>query len=63
MDKLKFISEQMTEISVPYQFGEWAGKIEYPYYVGEITEDPPMTEDGAEESTLILTGFMRGDGA
>lgn len=60
MDKLQFINEQMSVISVPYEFGEWTSDIEYPYFVGEITEEPPTTEDGAEQSTLILDGFHRG---
>lgn len=61
MDKLKFINTQMDLLAVPYQFGEWvAQKVSYPYGVGEITEEPTMTEDGAEESTLILTFWHRG---
>ena len=60
MDKLNFINEQMTLIAVPYEYGEWASKVTYPYFVGEITEEPTLTEDGAEESTLILTGWHRG---
>ena len=60
MDKLQFINEQMALIEAPYAFGEWASKVTYPYFVGEITEDPIISEDGAEESTLILTGWDRG---
>lgn len=60
MDKLKFINEQMDSIAVPYEFEEWTSPVTYPYFVGEITEDPTTTEDGHEESTLILTGFHRG---
>ena len=60
MEKLKFINEQMGVISVPYEFGEWTSDVVYPYFVGEITEEPPNTEDGAEQSTLILSGFHRG---
>ena len=60
MNKLKFINEQMTLLSLPYEFGQWTSKVKYPYFVGEITEEPTMTEDGLEESTLILTGFNRG---
>jgi hypothetical protein len=60
MEKLKFIKEQMAAIAVPYEFLEWASDITYPYFVGEITEDPTMTEDGLEESTMLLTGFHRG---
>lgn len=60
MDKLKFINEQMDMISVPYEFGEWTSPVVHPYGVGEITEDPITTEDGAEQSTLLLTFFHRG---
>lgn len=60
MDKLKFINEQMDILSVPYEFGEWTSAVKYPYFVGEITEEPSTTEDGFEESTMILTGFHRG---
>lgn len=60
MDKLKFINEQMDILAVPYEFGEWTSEVKYPYSVGEITEEPTMTEDGLEESTMILTCFTRG---
>ena len=60
MDKLKFINEQMDIIAVPYEFGEWTSPVVYPYGVGEITEDPITTEDGDEESTMLLTFFHRG---
>ena len=60
MDKLKFINEQMDMISVPYEFGEWTSPVAYPYGVGEITEEPITTEDGAEQSTLLLSYFHRG---
>ena len=60
MDKLKFIKEQMETIGVPYEFGQWSSEIKYPYWVGEITEEPITTEDGLEPSTMILTGFTRG---
>ena len=60
MDKLKFINEHMDMISVPYEFGEWTSPVLHPYGVGEITEEPITTEDGAEQSTLLLTFFNRG---
>lgn len=63
MDKLIFVGDHMDAIAVPYEFGEWSSAVTYPYFVGEVTEDTPLTEDGAEESTMILTGFMRGKGA
>ena len=60
MDKLKFINEQLDSIAVPYEFMEWTSPVVYPYGVGEITEEPTTTEDGAEQSTLLLTFFHRG---
>lgn len=60
MEKLKFINEQMGVIAVSYEFGEWSSEIKYPYWVGEITEEPTNTEDGRESSTMLLTGFHRG---
>ena len=60
MDKLEFIKNQMDLISVPYEFGMWTSDVSYPYFVGEISEPEPTTEDGYEPSTLLLTGWNRG---
>ena len=60
MDKLKFISEQMARIAVPYEFGEWSSSVTYPYFVGEYTDEAMTSEDGSESCTFILTGFNRG---
>jgi hypothetical protein len=59
MDKLKFISDQMDAIAVPYAYETWKKKVQYPYSVGEITEDVPETEDGAETSTMRIDVFHR----
>lgn len=50
----------MTALGIPYEFGEWTSEVKYPYFVGEFTEEPTTTEDGLEESTMVLTGFNRG---
>lgn len=57
---LKFISDQMSALEIPYEFEEWTSDIVYPYFVGEYVEEPIVTEDGAENATLILTGFHKG---
>ena len=54
------MNEQMTSLGIPYEFGEWTSDVIYPYFVGEITENEPQTEDGAEEAPFILTGLHRG---
>lgn len=60
MEKLKFIKTQMDAISVPYEFMQWTSEVVSMYFTGEITEEPAITEDGHEQSTMILTGFARG---
>lgn len=60
MEALKFISDQMTSLGIPYEFGEWTSDVVHPYFTGEITENEPMTEDGAEQASFILNGFGRG---
>lgn len=61
---LKIISDAMNSIGLEYGFYEYAGdsngNIVYPYFVGEYAETEPITEDGLQESTFILTGFHRG---
>lgn len=60
MDKLQFIADQMAALDIPYEFMEWTSAVTYPYFVGEFSETEPISEDGAETSTLLLTGFHRG---
>lgn len=61
MENLTFINEQMEALNIPYQFEEWTSEnVPNTYFVGELMDEPTTTEDGAEASTLILTGFHRG---
>ena len=61
MTALKFISDQMSALGINYEFNEWTSDVVYPYFVGdEFREDEPLTEDGAETSTMLLVGFHRG---
>ena len=60
MNKLEIINEAMTEMGLNYEFMEWSKEPIYPYFVGEYQETEPTTEDGLQESTVILSGFTRG---
>lgn len=60
MNKYGFISAQMEVLALPYEFMEWTSNIRYPYYVGEITEEPISDESGERISTMIISGFHRG---
>lgn len=58
---LKVVSDGMAELGIEYDFGEYTKEpIIYPYFVGEYTETEPMTEDGLQETTFMLSGFGRG---
>jgi hypothetical protein len=57
---LGIIKDELNSLAVPYEFMEWTDPVQYPYWVGEITEVPTITEDGYKEYTLILTGTTKG---
>lgn len=56
---LKIVSDAMEALGIAYDFGSYSKPFVYPYFVGEYTETEPMTEDGLQESTFLLTGFSR----
>ena len=53
MDKLKFINEQMDILGIPYEFGEWKSTIQYPYFVGEITEEEYKERKAVYVETIL----------
>lgn len=59
IEVLTFIHEQMERLKIPYEFMAWTDEVKYPYFVGEISEIEPITEDGLEEKKFIITGFTR----
>lgn len=56
IELLNFVQSEMNTLDIPYEFMEWTSKVKYPYFVGELSEFEPNSEDGLEEKTLILTG-------
>lgn len=59
---LKFISEKLERLKIPYAFEEWtANEVPDPYFVGEYNEveSTEREENGYQETTLILTGTGR----
>lgn len=59
-DVLKAVNDSMQAIGLNYEFMEWTKPPDYPYWVGEYSENEATTEDGFCDGTLILTGFTRG---
>lgn len=60
-ETLKFISDAMASVGIPYEYEEFNSSIESldRYWVGEYQEAEPMSEDGLEESTFILNGYAK----
>lgn len=59
---LKFISEKLERLKIPYAFEEWtANEVPDPYFVGEYNEveGTEREENGYQETTFILTGTGR----
>lgn len=59
---LKYVSELMESLEIPYEFMRWNSGIPPDmYFVGEYIENPSMTkeESGFQETTFILRGFTR----
>lgn len=60
MSVLGIIKTEMDSMGIPYEFMEWTDAVQYPYWIGEYSETPTDTEDGAKECTVILTGTTKG---
>ena len=61
---MKYMSDLMDSLSIPYDFVEWKTKPpDDRYFVGEPLEDIMTTleEDGQQDITFILRGFTRVD--
>ena len=57
---LKYIADIMAALGLPYDVIMWNGEqVPDPYWIGEYAETEPMSEDGLQESTFILTGTTR----
>lgn len=55
-ESLKFISESMEQLQIPYEFLVWTSDLVFPYVVGEYTEIEPFEgDDGQEETNFLLT--------
>ena len=53
---LSYINTCLENASVPYEFMRWTKTLTFPFFVGEYSEETPLTEDGLEQGVFILTG-------
>lgn len=57
IEAMNFISEQLEAAGINYEFGQWSSDpVPNPYFVGEYTEESSNTEDGQQNTVLMLTG-------
>ena len=60
MDEIMgIVADAMESIGLRYDYEEWGGEVEYPYFVGHMTETEPTTEDGEQGATFLITGWSR----
>lgn len=60
MEVLNFISSNLEQIGIDYEFEEWTSDpVPEPYFVGEYSETESFDESGLQEATFILTGTAR----
>lgn len=62
MTALKYVSDMMESIGIPYAFGEWKEKPPDRWWTGSYIEPETLTrdEDGRQDITFILRGYARG---
>lgn len=60
VDLLSFMNEQLEQLDIPYEFGEWTQKVSYPYFVGSFNETEHRLEDGYTGGVFTLDGWSRG---
>lgn len=60
VDLLNFINEKLTQIDIPYEYGEWTKKVTYPYFVGDYNENSYSFEDGHSTGVFTLNGWCKG---
>lgn len=54
------LATELNSIGVPYEYMRWTSVVEYPYWVGELTEVATINEDGYKEYTAMVTGTTKG---
>lgn len=57
---LAWMDTLLSGLGINYQYGIWSiHPVPFPYFVGEMDEDPLESEDGMQQCTFMLTGTGR----
>lgn len=57
---LGILATELNKVGVPYEYMQWTSTVQYPYWIGEVTEVATANEDGYKEYTAIVTGTTKG---
>lgn len=63
---LAYINSRLKDAGLNYHFGRYDfgdGSPEYPYHVGEYSEEDAVNEDGGQQTTLTIHTWARGANA
>ena len=58
---LRVIKEELLNLGINYEYGEYKGELKYPYAVGEYSENDYQYEIGITNGEFILVVFHRGN--
>lgn len=57
---LKVINNELLDLGINYEYGEYTGELKYPYAVGEYSENNYQYETNITDGEFILVVFHRG---
>ena len=58
---LKVIKDELLDLGINYEYGEYKGELKYPYAVGEYSENNYQYENNVTNGEFILVVFHRGN--
>lgn len=58
---LKVIKDELLDLGINYEYGEYTGELKYPYAVGEHSENNYQYESNITNGEFILVVFHRGN--
>ena len=58
---LKVIKDELINLGINYEYGEYTGELKYPYAVGEYSEKDYQYESNITNGDFILIVFHRGN--
>lgn len=58
---LGVIKDELVNLGINYEYGEYSGELKYPYAVGEYSEKDYQYENNITNGEFILVVFLKGN--